>query len=69
MVQFSSFSEFFAMGGYGLYVWLSFGIGLGCALLMWFVSLRSKTQLFARVRAEQARQQRIKQAASQSTNS
>jgi heme exporter protein D len=30
-MQWNSFSDFLAMGGYGLYVWSSFGL---CALLM-----------------------------------
>lgn len=33
-MQFESFSDFLAMGGYGLYVWLSFGVaGISLALL------------------------------------
>ena len=31
MIHWNSFSEFLAMGGYGVYVWGSFG---ACALLM-----------------------------------
>ena len=30
-MQFDSFSDFIAMGGYGFYVWLSFGT---CALIL-----------------------------------
>lgn len=35
-MQFESFADFIAMGGYGFYVWLSFGSGLVLiALLIW----------------------------------
>lgn len=34
--QFDSISDFFAMGGYGFYVWLSYGLTfLACGLLIW----------------------------------
>ncbi|MGL5037996.1 MAG: heme exporter protein CcmD, partial [Aeromonas sp.] len=29
-MYFASFSDFLAMGGYGFYVWLSFGLTLVC---------------------------------------
>ena len=31
-MQWGSVSEFFAMGGYGLYVWVSFGVTALCML-------------------------------------
>ena len=35
-MQFESFADFIAMGGYGFYVWLSFGSGLLLiAALIW----------------------------------
>jgi heme exporter protein D len=34
-MQWGSLSEFFAMGGYGLYVWTSFGVTALC--LVWEV--------------------------------
>jgi heme exporter protein D len=38
-MQWGSASEFFAMGGYGLYVWVSFGVTALCmvgeALAVW----------------------------------
>lgn len=34
--QFNSISDFFAMGGYGFYVWLAYGISFAAiGLLMW----------------------------------
>lgn len=45
-MQFSSLSEFFAMGGYGFFVWLSYSVGLFVLIGMWLVSRRShKAQL------------------------
>lgn len=38
-MQFNSFSDFIAMGGYGFYVWLSFGT---CALILLSILLDSK---------------------------
>lgn len=38
-MQFNSFSDFIAMGGYGFYVWLSFGT---CALILIGIFLDSK---------------------------
>jgi len=46
-MQFDSFSDFIAMGGYGFYVWLSFGT---CALILLgilFSSLRDKKTNFS----------------------
>jgi heme exporter protein D len=52
-----SASEFFAMGGYGLYVWGSFGV---CALAMviepWLVSQR-RNQAMRSLRREVSAQQ------------
>lgn len=34
--QFNSISEFFAMGGYGFFVWLAYGLSfMAIALLIW----------------------------------
>lgn len=32
-MSFNSFSEFLSMGGHGLYVWLSYGLGLAVILI------------------------------------
>ncbi|WP_199611248.1 heme exporter protein CcmD [Flocculibacter collagenilyticus] len=40
-MQFSSFSEFVAMGGYGFYVWLSYGVSF---LLLLGLVMVTKTQ-------------------------
>lgn len=61
-MQFNSIQEFVAMGGYGLYVWLSFGLGLLSLVILWWSSWSTKKRLFKQVIAEQARQQRIQHA-------
>ena len=72
-MQFSSFSDFINMGGYGFYVWLSFGVA---ALLLTLLTLSSKAghqkvikQIALRKKREdklrQARKNKQHQAASQ----
>ncbi|MFC3031770.1 heme exporter protein CcmD [Pseudoalteromonas fenneropenaei] len=61
-MQFASFSDFLAMGGYGFYVWLSFG---SCALILlgiFFSSWFDSKQLKSAIREQMAREARIKQA-------
>ncbi|MDN3378161.1 MULTISPECIES: heme exporter protein CcmD [unclassified Pseudoalteromonas] len=61
-MQFDSFSDFIAMGGYGFYVWLSFGT---CALILLgilFSSLNDTKRILTSVQEQAAREQRIKQA-------
>ncbi|MDP2636461.1 MULTISPECIES: heme exporter protein CcmD [unclassified Pseudoalteromonas] len=61
-MQFDSFSDFIAMGGYGFYVWLSFGT---CALILLGIllsSLNDTKRILASVKQQADREQRIKQA-------
>jgi heme exporter protein D len=61
-MQFDSFSDFIVMGGYGFYVWLSFGT---CALILLgilFSSLRDTKRIMASVEQQVAREARIKKA-------
>ncbi|WP_105200726.1 MULTISPECIES: heme exporter protein CcmD [unclassified Pseudoalteromonas] len=61
-MQFESLSEFFAMGGYAFYVWLSFG---SCALILIALvvsSIQEKRKLLQQVSAQSAREQRIEKA-------
>jgi heme exporter protein D len=64
-MHFASMNEFVAMGGYGLYVWLSFGLGLLSVAILWWSSWSTKKRLFKQVLREQVRQQRIQQAKQQ----
>ena len=61
-MQFDSFSDFIAMGGYGFYVWLSFGT---CALILLGIlvsSIRDTKHIMASVEQQIVREERIKQA-------
>ena len=63
---FEDINSFFDMGGYGLYVWLSFGAAAISLLVLWLDSFFSKRTLLTQVLHEQTRQERIKAAAEQS---
>ncbi len=61
-MQFDSFADFIAMGGYGFYVWLSFGT---CALILLgilFRSLNDTKRIFSSVKQQVQREERIKKA-------
>jgi len=61
-MAFDSLADFFAMGGYGFYVWLAYGISfLGLAVLIINTLLKRKKILKA-VNQRIAREKRIKQA-------
>lgn len=64
-MQFDSWQSFWAMGGYGLYVWLSFGVTFGVMIIMAFTSFKQHKSLLKNVLAEKERQQRIKAARQQ----
>lgn len=54
--QFASFSDFFAMGNYGFYVWLSYGISfLAMGGLIW-LSKREHKQVLQKARKQVARE-------------
>ncbi|NOU50831.1 heme exporter protein CcmD [Pseudoalteromonas sp. JBTF-M23] len=64
-MQFESLSEFLAMGGYGFYVWLSFGSCSVILLAIFLSSLRDSKKLRNEVRAQMRREERIKKAKQQ----
>ncbi|AOT07521.1 heme exporter protein CcmD [Pseudoalteromonas luteoviolacea] len=61
-MQFESLSDFIAMGGYGFYVWLSFGSCAAIILGLLFGSLYEGKQLKQQVKSQMAREERIKKA-------
>jgi heme exporter protein D len=65
-MYFEDINSFLDMGGYSLYVWLSFGSAALSLFVLWLDSLFSKRNLLTQVLSEQARQARIKAAAEQS---
>jgi heme exporter protein D len=62
-MYFEDINSFFNMGGYALYVWLSFGAAALSLLVLWADALFSKRTLLTQVLKEQTRQARIKAAA------
>ena len=61
-MAFDSFSDFLSMGGYGFFVWLSFGVSLVAMLALVVESRWAYRQLFIKMGHEQARKKRIEAA-------
>ncbi|MFA9500677.1 heme exporter protein CcmD [Mannheimia sp. E30BD] len=59
--QFESISDFFAMGGYGFYVWLSYAVTfIAMGGLIW-LSRREHKAILAQAKKELAREEKLKQ--------
>lgn len=54
--QFDSISDFFAMGSYGFYVWLAYGINFFAVGLLIWQSKREVRQTLQTVRKNQTRE-------------
>lgn len=61
-MQFSSVSEFMAMGGYGFYVWLAFGLSFVSLVGLYLDSWLTKKSLLKAAILEYERKQRMIQA-------
>ncbi len=59
MGQFASFADFLAMGKHGLYVWLSYGIGLGIILYNVIAVILKKQQFFNEAKRRLRREQKL----------
>ncbi|NMP15843.1 MULTISPECIES: heme exporter protein CcmD [unclassified Thalassotalea] len=62
-MAFDSISEFFNMGGYGFYVWLSYAF---CAVLLTALTINSmgmQNALFKKIKQRLKREAKLKQAA------
>ncbi len=51
-IHWNSFSDFLAMGGYGLYVWGSFGVTALIMIAEPILSIRRRTSLIARLKRQ-----------------
>lgn len=60
-MQFESFSDFIAMGGYGFYVWLSYGISTLLLILVIFNSLFNHKKIIRKLALRQQREQKLSQ--------
>jgi heme exporter protein D len=49
------------MGGYALFVWLSFGTTYALLLGLWWYSKRQHKEIQQQIRAKAAREQRVRQ--------
>ncbi|WP_028117130.1 heme exporter protein CcmD [Ferrimonas senticii] len=64
-LQFSSISEFFNMGGYGIYVWLSYGTAIISLGGITIASVRKRKAVLKQIASKQAREERLRQHRSQ----
>ncbi|QLB12516.1 heme exporter protein D [Bisgaardia hudsonensis] len=55
---FETWSDFFNMGGYGFYVWLSYGISFIAIVILGLESVYSKKALFQEIKREKQRELR-----------
>ena len=61
-MKFDSWSEFWAMGGYGFYVWLSFGLTIFALVALLVSTITTRKSLLRAVKQKQARAARRKAA-------
>lgn len=59
--NFASFSDFLAMGGYGLYVWMSFGLTAIVLLGLWALSIHQQKDFKRKLETRLAREARVRQ--------
>lgn len=59
---FQSWSDFINMGGYGFYVWLSYGISLVAMIILAIRSVKGRKTVLKEVLREQQRETRLNQA-------
>ena len=68
-MQFESFSAFLNMGGYGFYVWLSFGISTVLILALIFNSILGHKQVIKNITIRQQRDNKLRQLRKQRNDS
>ncbi|HEY7866096.1 MAG TPA: heme exporter protein CcmD [Psychromonas sp.] len=61
-MAFNSLADFFAMGGYGFYVWLAYGISFLGLLVLIINTLIKRKKILKAVNQRIAREERIKKA-------
>ncbi|HHF7198233.1 TPA: heme exporter protein CcmD [Haemophilus influenzae] len=59
---FQTWSDFFNMGGYGFYVWLSYAVSLVAVIALIVQSVRQRKTVLQNVLREQQREERLQQA-------
>jgi len=61
-MAFESIGDFIAMGGYGFYVWLSYGLTFLALIILVVNSVAKKNKILKNVAQRLSREQRIKKA-------
>ena len=64
-MQFDSFNAFFNMGGYGFYVWLSYGISVLMISLLIYMSCQSHKKVKHQIAQRFHRENKLREAAKQ----
>jgi len=59
-MHFETLADFIDMGGYGFYVWLSYGAAFALLMTLTIMSVRGRQSLFKKIRAKQMREQKLK---------
>ena len=59
-MSFDSFSDFLAMGGHGLYVWLCYGVGLVVLAANWVGARQARSKLLQDLIQKQRRDEQLK---------
>lgn len=60
-MQFDSFSAFIDMGGYGFYVWLSYGVTAALLLILIFTSVMGHKQVIKNIAQRKQREDKLRQ--------
>jgi len=59
-MQFDSFSAFINMGGYGFYVWLSFGVSTALITGLIYSSITGHTKVIKNIATRQQREDKLR---------
>ncbi len=59
-MQFASLADFFNMGGYAFYVWLSYGVTTFSLGTLIFFSARQKRKILVEIAKKMQREERLK---------
>ena len=60
-MQFDSFSAFIDMGGYGFYVWLSYGVTIALLLILILSSVTGHKQVIKNIAQRKQREDKLRQ--------
>ena len=67
-MMFDSFSAFIDMGGYGFYVWLSYGVSVALLLILIWSSVTGHKQVIKNIAQRKQREDKLRQVRKQRKN-